>query len=226
MPPITVVARLSAPERPLIDISIPVSAATPEFPGDTPFSCGWIAKRANGDSVNLSEIATSPHVGTHADAPLHIKDGWAGSETLPIAAFLGAAYVLNACDASLLLSLEWIQEQFAGEAPERLLLHTGRSVASGTFPDEWPVLTQDAARWLVKGGTKLVGTDAPSVDARHSKQLEVHHELFIRGANILENLSLAEVAPGWYELFALPIRFVGLDGAPVRAVLRRLAEHA
>ncbi|MEP6781133.1 MAG: cyclase family protein [Gemmatimonadaceae bacterium] len=226
MPPITVISRLPAPDRSFIDISISVSPTTPEFPGDTPFTCGWTLKRSEKASVNLSEIRMSPHVGTHADAPLHIEDGWDGSETLPVAAFMGAAYVLNASHVSLSLSLEWMQEQFAGEAPERLLLQTGRSVSSGKFPEEWPVLTTDAAQWLVKGGTRLVGTDAPSVDSRHSETLEVHHELFIRGANILENLALEGITPGWYELFAAPMKLVGLDGAPVRALLRKLIEHA
>lgn len=225
MPAITVISRLAAPERPLIDISVAVSSTTPEWPGDTPFSCGWTAKRSDGESVNLSEFRTSPHVGTHADAPLHIEDGWAASEALPLSAFIGVAYVLDASSASLKLSLEWMQEQFAGEAPERLLLKTNRSIASGTFPDEWPVLTQDAASWLVKGGTRLVGTDAPSVDERHSKTLPVHHELFVRGAFVLENLSLDTVIPGWYELSAAPIRLVGMDAAPVRAVLRELIER-
>ncbi len=226
VPPLTVIARLPAPERALIDISIPVSAATPEWPGDTPFSCGWKAKRSDGESINLSEFSTSPHVGTHADAPLHVEDGWAGSEALPLAAFMGTAYVLNAGQASATLSLEWVQEQFAGEAPERLLLQTGQSIATGTFPDSWPVLSPDAVRWLVKGGTRLVGTDAPSVDERESKALENHHELFVRGAYILENLSLGGVTPGWYELLAAPIKIVGLDAAPVRAVLRKLSELA
>lgn len=222
MPAITVVSRLAAPERPFIDISVPVSAATPEWPGDTPFSCGWMAKRADGESVNLSQIVMSPHVGTHADAPLHVEDDWAASEMLPLSAFIGVAYVLDARTAGLSLSLEWMQEQFAAEVPERLLLRTGRSIAGGTFPDEWPVLSQDAARWLIKGGTRLVGTDAPSVDERHSKTLDVHHELFLRDAFVLENLVLDEVTPGWYELSAAPIRLVGMDAAPVRAVLREL----
>lgn len=226
MQPITVVARLAAPERALIDISVALSPDTPEWPGDSPFTCGWIGRRANGDSVNLSEFRCSPHVGTHADAPLHIEDGWAASESLPLSAFVGVAYVLDARFASNVISLEWLQEQFAGEVPERLLVHTGQSVGNGSFPSAWPVLTQDAARWLVKGGMRLFGTDAPSVDDRESKTLPVHHELFVRGAYVLESLMLTHVQPGWYELLAAPLKIVGLDGAPVRATLRPLHERA
>lgn len=224
--PISIVARLAAPERELIDVSMPLSHNTPEWPGDTPFSCGWTALRSNGEAINLSEVRMSPHVGTHADAPLHVEDGWDASELLPLSVFVGVAYVLDASRASDTLSLEWVQEQFAGEVPERVLLCTGQNIAGGVFPASWPVLTQAAARWLVKGGTRLVGTDAPSVDERHSKDLPVHHELFVRGAYVLENLALNDVVPGFYELYAAPLKLVGLDAAPVRAVLRPLAERA
>jgi arylformamidase len=226
VPPITVIARLAAPERTLIDISMPVSPQTPEWPGDTPFSCGWTASRRNGDAINLSEFTCSPHVGTHADAPLHVEDAWAGSDTLPLAVFVGTAYVLNASRAGATLTLEWMQEQFGSDAPERLLLQTEQTIANGTFPESWPVLSQDAARWLLKGGTRLVGTDSPSVDERHSKDLAIHRELFVRGAYVLENLALDGVVPGWYELLAAPLKLIGLDAAPVRAILRPLAEHA
>lgn len=212
------------PDCALIDISVPVSPTTPEWPGDTPFSCGWTLQRRNGDAINLGEFTSSPHVGTHADAPLHVHDDGMASEQLPLSAFIGTAYVVDASNASATITVEWLQKQFAGEPPVRLLLRTLHSIALGVFPEDWPVLTRDAAQWLAKNGTRLVGTDAPSVDSRHSKDLPVHHELFGLGTFVLENLSLEHVAPGWYELSAAPLRLVGMDAAPVRAVLRVLPE--
>jgi arylformamidase len=44
--------------------------------------------------------------------------------------------------------------------------------------------------------------------------------LFDNGAYVLENIDLRAVAPGRYELIALPQRLAGLDAAPVRALLR------
>ncbi len=154
-----------------------------------------------------------------------MEDGWAASDALPLSAFIGIAFVLDARNAPVTFTLDWVQEQFALEVPERLLLRTGHSIARGTFPEQWPVLTQSAAAFLVKGGTRLVGTDAPSVDERHSKTLPVHHELFVRGAFILENLALDDVGQGWYELYAQPLRLVGMDAAPVRAVLRPVSDQ-
>ena len=175
----------------LHDISVEVRVGTPEWPGDAPFECGWTARLADGASVNLSRIGGSPHVGT----------------------------VLDYSDApSGPISIDVDDLRLAGV--KRLLLRTGRCIASGRFPSDWPVLDRGVATRLTERGVRLLGVDAPSVDARHSTQLEVHHALFGGGAYVLENLDLRGVRTGHYELIALPQRLAGLDAAPVRAVLR------
>lgn len=201
----------------LQDISVLTSVGTPEWPGDTPFTCGWSARIADGSSVNLTTITASPHVGTHADAPLHVRDGAPAAETLPIAAFVGRARVLDVHGEPRDLGEELIARVPAGV--ERLLLRTGASIASGAFPEDWPALSKDAARALTARGLRLLGVDAPSVDRRESKRLQVHHALFDGAACVLENLDLRSVAEGEYELLALPLRWGGVDAAPVRAVL-------
>ena len=105
---------------------------------------------------------------------------------------------------------------------ERLLLRTGRTIAEGAFPTDWPVLAPNVAAALVANGLRLLGVDAPSVDERESKSLDVHHAILGAGACVLENLDLSGVPEGRYELVALPQRLVGLDASPVRAVLRSL----
>ena len=201
------------------DISIRVSPSTPEWPGDTPWSRGWTATISNGSSVNLSSITGSPHVGTHADAPLHVRDGWPGSHELPLEAFYGPALVIDVSDLRGELSLDQVEPLIAGHQLERLILKTGSTVASGTFPDEWPTLSESCARTLIGFGLKLLGVDAPSVDARESKSLAVHKMLFSGGAFILENLDLRRTPPGPYEIIALPVKMMSVDAAPVRAIL-------
>jgi arylformamidase len=203
----------------LYDISVAVRVGTPEWPGDSPFGCGWTARIADGASVNLSSISGSPHVGTHADAPLHVHDGWPASDALPLGAFVGEVLVLDvsALDAGPLV-LDADDPRLAGV--ERLLLRTGRSIADGAFPTEWPVLAPESAAALAARGLRLLGVDAPSVDGRESRMLEVHHALFGGGAYVLENLDLRGISEGRYELIAPPQRLIGLDAAPVRAVLR------
>jgi arylformamidase len=206
----------------LIDISVPLRAGTPEWPGDTPFSCQWTWERARGDSVNVSATTASPHVGTHADAPVHVADGLGGAETLPLDAFFGTARVIMLRPGLRIVELADLGLEGEAPAAERLLLRTGCGIASGRFPEDWPALSESCARALVVRGLRLLGVDAPSVDARESRDLTIHHVLFEAGACILENLDLAAVQPGDYELLAAPIRLVGLDAAPVRAVLRPL----
>ncbi len=209
-----------------IDVTLPLAPGTPEWPGDTPYSCGWTMTLAAGESVNLSTITMSPHVGTHADAPLHVRDGWPASDALVLDAFVGPAVVVDVSDAASDLSLDDLTARLTrlGVRPgdvERVLLRTGRSIADGTFPEDWPCLTVDCTASLVAGGLRLLGVDAPSVDRRVSTTLVVHRALFGGGAFNLENLDLRDVQPGVYELLSLPLRIVGLDAAPARAVLRR-----
>lgn len=206
----------------LRDISIPVRPGTPEWPGDTPFSCRWTWQLAAGASVNLSAIAMSPHVGTHADAPLHVKDGAPGTADLPLAPFIGRCVVVTVDASDLAITMERVEARAARRRIERLLLRTGRSIAGGSFPEAWPALTEECVAELLGRGLRLVGVDSPSVDLRESKELRVHHLLFDGGAYVLENLDLSDVTDGEYELIAFPVAFDGLDAAPVRAVLRPL----
>jgi arylformamidase len=203
----------------LIDISVVVSESTPEWPGDTPYSCRWTWDMARGDSVNVSCIATSPHVGTHADAPFHVDSGWPASDALGLDAFAGPATVVDVSGLDGPIALSTLGTRVAGG---RLLLRTGRSIAAGLFPLSWPWLHEDTVRELLARGLRLLGVDAPSVDGRDSKALDVHRALFKGGAVVLENLDLRHAPPGDYELTAFPLRIAGLDAAPVRAVLRRL----
>ena len=200
------------------DISVVVRPGTPEWPGDIPYSCRWTRERSAGASVNVSAFAMSPHVGTHADAPLHVSDGQADSEALPLSAFIGPALIIGLEGLKGPVDVDVLSPRLPRRV-ERLLLRTGCTISGGAFPETWPALTPRCVRWLGARGLRLVGVDAPSVDDRESKTLETHHAIFEAGASIIENLDLRGVPDGPYELIALPLRVAGLDAAPVRAVL-------
>ena len=212
----------------VVDVSVAFGAATPPFPGDTPFHCGWAWDMAQGASVNVGRVTTSLHVGTHADAPLHVRHGAPTSETLPLDVFRGPARVIDVShfgDGHEITPAELHAALGGDDVPTRLLLRTGRCVAGGTFPEGWPALHADTARGLVAGGLRLLGTDCPSADLRPAQALVVHHALFDGGAYNLENLRLEHAEPGEYELVAYPVLVAGADAAPVRAVLVRLAQR-
>ncbi|HEY0996981.1 MAG TPA: cyclase family protein [Gemmatimonadaceae bacterium] len=204
--------------RILHDLSLLVAPTTPEWPGDTPYSCGWTWDMAAGASVNVSALTTSPHVGTHADAPLHVRPGAAASDALPLDAFCGRAFLLDVSGRSGAIDLESIDDRLPSRL-ERLLLRTGRSVAAGGFPADWPTLSAKCVTALCARGLRLLGVDAPSIDPRESATLDAHHALFDCGGFNLENLDLRGVAEGEHHLVALPWRLAGLDAAPARAVL-------
>ncbi len=205
----------------LIDISIPFSERTPPWPGDTPWSCGWAWSMADGASVNVSKWVTSPHVGTHADAPLHVMRDGLGADALPLAPFVGPALVVDVRGVRGAISLAQLKTGGWKPGTARLLLHTGQTTAGGVFPAAWPALADDTAAALVAEGLILLGVDAPSVDERESKTLSVHNVLFGARCYLLENLDLREVERGEYQLLAPPLKVGGGDAAPVRAFLRR-----
>ncbi|MCR4338748.1 MAG: cyclase family protein [Gemmatimonadaceae bacterium] len=212
----------------LYDISVTVNRDTPEWPGDSAFASEWSTTISGGDSVNVSVMRSSPHVGTHADAPLHVRDGWPGSHELPLDAFCGRAIVVDVTRSDGPITLALLAASMPGDLAERIgrsprvLLKTGRTIATGHFPEEWPTLSEECARALLGHGARLVGVDCPSVDERKSKSLPVHHMLFSGNACLLENLDLRRVPAGDYELMAFPLKLMGMDAAPVRAVLREI----
>lgn len=212
----------------LYDISVTVNRDTPAWPGDAAFSSQWSTTISGGASVNVSATTSSAHTGTHADAPLHVRDGWPGSHELPLDAFCGRAIVVDMTGAEGEITLDLLAKSTPGDLAERivrsprLLLKTGRTVGGGQFPDDWPTLSEECARALLGYGARLLGVDCPSVDARESKSLPVHHMLFSGNACLLENLDLRRVPAGEYELLAFPLKLMGMDAAPVRAVLREI----
>ena len=101
-----------------------------------------------------------------------------------------------------------------------MLFHTGGWPDTSRFPDAIPVMEADLPVWLADRGVRLIGVDLPSVDPLDSKTLDNHHALGRAGIVIVEGLSLADVPEGRYELMALPLKIIGADGSPLRAVLR------
>lgn len=202
----------------LFDITHPMTREIAHWPGDVPyeFRLGW--KMADGASVNVGNITTSVHSGTHADAPFHFQSDGRTIDQLDPAVFIGPALVVDVSGREVIRR----QDLPAGDfrATPRLLLKTGGWVDTTRFPERIPVLESGLPTSLAERGVILIGVDLPSVDQIDSKDLPIHHELGRCGVQILENLALKDVPPGRFELIALPLSLVGADGAPVRAVLR------
>ena len=191
------------------------------WPGDPPWRYALAASIADGDGVNVGAVSGTTHAGTHADAPRHVLEHGASIDALPLDAYAGPADVVDVSRADGAIEIGEIEAALPGPPAPRLLLATGCEEAAG-FPQRFRALSPAAAAWCVERGLRLVGTDAPSVDPPGSETLDVHHALLSAGVAILENLALAGIDPGRYELVALPLRWMGADASPVRAALRRI----
>ena len=220
----------------ILDISQPVDARSAVFPGDQPFTHRNTQRREAGASINLTAFTMSPHVGTHADAPLHLASGplhlASGQRTaaeLPLSPYIGPVTVLDLASCHEAITPAQVQQALATLSPtgtprgfpKRLLLRTRTVCRYDVFETDYASLSVPLVAFLADAGCQLVGLDTPSVDPVESQSLDAHHALIHHGLAWLENLDLSAVSPGDYWLSALPLRFTTLEASPVRAVLLR-----
>jgi len=205
------------------DISERIEPDTATFPGDTAFSQEWVMQQVRGDSCNVSTIRMSVHVGTHTDAPLHYDRGGRDMASVKLEPYIGRCRVLDvplAGSPPVVVAAALTPELLDGA--ERVLLRTSERHDHKTFDPDFASLGAAAGKVLADLGVKLVGIDTPSMDHATNQDLDGHQALYAGGIAILENLDLSGVPAGDYELIALPLRIVGCDSSPVRAILREL----
>lgn len=205
----------------LWDISAPVREGTPVFPGDTPYRQQWAATIAPGCPVNVSSLTLSPHVGSHADAPLHYDPQGAPVGGLDLAPYLGRCRVIHAIARGPLVTWDHIAHA-ARELPPRVLVRTYARAPVDRWDPDLAAFAPGTIERLADAGVLLVGIDTASIDPAESKTLDSHQVIRRRGLRVLENLVLDEVPEGDYELIALPLKLMAADASPVRAVLREL----
>lgn len=219
-------------DRQLYDITPPLTGATAVFPGDTALEREIVLDLASGDSVTLSTLRSTCHLGAHVDAPLHYDREGVSIGERPLEAFIGPCRVIRV-DASGggVVTEAMVRDALAGagDARDGTRPDTERVlIATGTFPDperfraDFAALDPALVDWLGDSGVRLVGVDTPSVDPAESRDLPAHHAVRRHDMNILEGVVLDGVPDGRYELIALPLRLMDFDGSPVRAVLRSL----
>ena len=205
----------------LWDISPPVREGSPVFPGDTPYAQQWAATIAPGCPVNVSSLTLSPHVGAHADAPLHYDPQGASAGALDLAPFIGPCRVIHAIGCGPLVQWEHIAHA-SRDLPARVLVRTYGRAPVDAWDPQLAAYAPETIERLADAGVLLVGIDTASIDPAASKTLDSHQVIRRRGLRVLENLVLDEVPEGDYELIALPLKLMTADASPVRAVLREL----
>jgi arylformamidase len=206
----------------IFDISVSIRPGMIVYDGDPDVYLERVKTIAGGASANVSKIDFGVHTGTHVDAPGHFIDGAAGVETLPLDALVGPVYIVDATgiagniDAAVLATLHVPADA------TRLIFKTTNSALwdRDGFSADFYALTGDAAKALVARGVRLVGIDYLSIGPK-GNGVATHVALLEAGVVIVEGLDLRGIEPGAYDLACLPLKIVGSDGAPARAVLMR-----
>lgn len=206
---------------PLWDISPPVQPGSPVFPGDTPYQQQWAASIGPGCPVNVSSMTLSPHVGAHADAPLHYDPQGQAVGALDLSPYLGPCRVIHAIRCGPLVQWHHLEHALA-RLPARVLVRTYEHMPVDQWDGALIAFAPDTVERLAALGVTLIGIDTASIDPADSKTLDSHQVIRRRNMRVLENLVLDEVPEGDYELIALPLKLMTADASPVRAILRSL----
>ncbi|HET7457976.1 MAG TPA: cyclase family protein [Gemmatimonadaceae bacterium] len=216
---------MSEPTAEIIDISVALHPGLAPFPRNPPFGVTPVLRIAAGDSSNVSELRIGTHAGTHVDPPSHFFDGAPAADALALDALVGPATVLDLTGVERAITPADLDA--AGLAPHavRVLLRTRNSARwrepDAPFATDYVSLAPEAARLLVERGVRLVGIDALSIEGFGAPGRPTHHALLSAGVIVVEGLDLSAAPAGDYFLACLPLKLIGADGAPARAVLLR-----
>lgn len=206
----------------MYDLSPPITAALAVWPGDTPPTREMLMQLVNGDSVTLSTLHASVHLGSHADGPNHYAIDGEGVGEQPLEHYIGPCRVIRvSAKRGERYGIDALPADAVIDAP-RILLSTGTYPDPTHFNEDFAAPEPALIEYLADRGMITLGVDTPSVDLCNSKDLASHKQCYAQGIRILETLQLAGVPEGRYELIALPLKLMGFDGSPVRAVLRPL----
>jgi arylformamidase len=209
-----------------MDVTVPLDpATTPTYPGDTQPRFEFIRSFSSGDKVTLSSYLMTAHAGTHVDAPLHFVPQGASIDQVPLTTLMGRARVIDcspgatAIDAAELNKHNW-------RGAKRILFRTRNSrnswLVDRNFHQDFTYIAPEAAQLMADAGIELVGIDYLSAEKFGASEARTHQILLGKSIPIVEGLDLRAVKPGEYDLIVLPLRVVGHEAAPARALLHPL----
>jgi len=204
-----------------IDVSVTLHDGMVHWPDNPPFELRRIMSQEKGDVCTVSSISLSVHTGTHMDAPLHFVKNGSTIDEMPVDSTVGPARVIEIQDRHAIRRKELLNHQI--NASERILFKTANSDHawnSDQFEEDFIFIARDAAEYLAESNIRCVGVDYLSVGGYKQDAVETHQALLGAGIWVIEGLNLSGVEPGEYDLVCLPLKLVGAEGAPARAILR------
>jgi len=212
----------SEKNRRIYDVTISVRPSMPTFPNDPKVNITPVSEISRGRTANVSLISFGSHTGTHVDPPYHFIEDGVKIDELPLEVLIGEAFVYE-IETDEVITADHLENLDIPSEARRILFKTSNSKLWQESPTEFRrdyiSLKDEAARWIVQRGIKLVGIDYLSVGGLSGEGVQVHRTLLAAGVIIVEGLNLSEVEPGRYQLICLPMKIEGGDGAPVRVIL-------
>ena len=206
----------------IIDITIPLSDKTPVWEGEKGITIKFVDRIDDTSDFNVSRIELGVHAGTHVDTPYYIFKNGNTADQIPLDVLIGCVQVIGIPEGISVIDKDCLMNLDIKDGVERILFKTSNSrywVSDRySFNRDYVALNSQGARYLVDMDLKLVGIDYFSVSV-YDDLIQPHKIFLDRGVVILENIDLRQVTTGLYELICLPLKIVGTDGAPVRAVL-------
>jgi arylformamidase len=206
----------------VIDITPAVSVGINVWPGDTAYAYNRFMDTLKGDHITLASVTTTLHLGAHADGPNHYSRTSVGVGEMKLEHFLGPCRVIEArVKRGERVRVSDVVGGLPARIEPRVLIKTGTFDGFAAWNSDFSALSVELVDALAARGVMTVGVDTPSVDLQESKEMVAHLAIARHGIAILEGLELSRVESGAYELIALPMKLMGADASPVRAVLRR-----
>lgn len=206
----------------IYDITLTISPDMPVWPGDAPVVLEQVESMDRGAHANVTRLAMGAHTGTHVDAPHHFLNDGRTVESLPLEILTGPALVVQLPDKLDLITAAVLEAASIPAGTERLLLRTRNSTywrdGVKEFQNGFVGISADGAEWLVRHNLRLVGVDYLSV-APYQQSGPTHQILLKAGIVLLEGADLHAIHPGVYDLYCLPMKLLGSDGAPARVLL-------
>jgi arylformamidase len=205
----------------LYDATLPIQEGMVTFPGDPPFQIKPFFQRQKGDPFDLALMSMGTHLGTHLDPPAHYLERGATVDQLPLDTLVGPGMVLDMTGRTSVDQKDLEASEIGDHVRVLLKTDNGARLLDTSFYEDYVYLTEEGARYLARRGVQLVGIDYLSIERYKNPGAPVHQVLLEAGIVVVEGVHLLGVAPGPYEIFCLPLRIKGADGAPARVILRQ-----
>lgn len=205
-----------------VDLSWDVTEQTPIYPGD-PEPKIEVATTLENEGYNLSGVFVGTQTGSHVDAPYHFSNGGDTIDKMELDYFFGEAVVVRVTDKKSnekITMADVMPYDGKIKAGTIVLFNTNWYQKVGT--EEFfahPYVSGEVAEYLVNKGVRFLCIDTINADQTGGTEFPVHDLFSEKRLMIGENWAYfdrIDFDPVYVAAF--PLKIVGTDGSPVRAV--------